>query len=162
MKPPLLLTVAAGIALVVVAISATPSSNRQPPATPIASSAGHLILQIEGDANGLRIVRITKKVDPVGYQVEQQTSHRVVLLAADGIELGSVPLDLSHFDLDPAHVGRGPKVEGCIVRDTNVGILASVVDHPETARIEIRAGSRPVGGLGADAYRALIASSERR
>ncbi len=159
MKFTLLLPVAAAAAIGIAALS-TLSALPNEGAT--AQPRGHLILQIEGDANGLRVVRVTPKPDPLGHLADVPSTHRVVVRLRDGGELASVPLDLSHFDLDPANVGRDASVTGCVVRETCVAALANVPHFDGDVVVEIRAGARVVGGLDADGYARMLRAAEGR
>lgn len=128
-----------------------------PPPTP----AGHLILQIEGDAASLQVTRITKKSDPCGA-ARLQSAYAIVVRDAAGAELGRTPLDLSAFDLDPARLGGALRVEGCVVRDPHVATLANVPYWPTATHLEIVHGAQRLGTLEATRYTALLSAGTPR
>jgi len=66
-----------------------------------------------------------------------------------------VPLDLSKFDLSPAAKGRPRRVEGCIVHDTEVVMLANVPCFAAAASYVFLRGADPVGTVDGAAVRAL-------
>lgn len=121
---------------------------------------GHLILQVEGDASGLRISRITAKADACGV-LRLESDHQIVVRAADGSEIARYPLDLRMFDLDPAHVGAPLHVEGCRVVETRVATLASIPNWPDAAGLELLHGGRIVGRVDDAAYAQLLAGRVR-
>ena len=145
--------VAASLALAAVAVPLV--------AGPAPAPSGHLILQVEGDARALAVVRITPKVDPCGRAVFQSAFHAVVRDVA-GAELSSVPIDLAVFDMDPAHVGAGLRVEGCAVSDTRVATLVSVPRWPNAASIEIRRDGTVLGRIAGTELAALVRAGEVR
>lgn len=147
---------AAGLAISTAATVAVVATARSVP-----DPRGHLILQVEGDANTLRITRITPKVDPCGLQ-RITSEYAVVVRDAQGLELGRVPLDLSKFDLDPSRVGGALRVEGCVVRDPRVATLVNVPHWPTASTVEILHGVRPLGMLAADSYVRLVQEGELR
>ena len=134
-----------------------------PPAAPPAPTEpdGHLVLQIEGDARALQVTRITRKPDPCG-PARFTSASAIVVRDAAGSELGRVPLDLSLFDLDPAHVGRPLHVDGCVVRDTRVAMLANVPHWPDAASLEIVHEGRVLGVLAGARYEALVRAGAPR
>lgn len=133
-------------------------STTRPPA-PVA--AGHLILQVEGDALALRVTRITPKADPCGL-VRSSSPYAVVVHDADGHELSRTPLDLSAFDLDPARIGGALRVEGCVVRDPHVATLVSVPRFSTASSLTLVHGTRTLGALTAERFATLVAEGERR
>lgn len=128
---------------------------------PAQAPSGHLILQVEGDARALAVVRITPKADPCGRAVFQSAFHAVVRDAA-GDELSSVPIDLAVFDMDPARVGAGLRVEGCAVTDTRVATLVSVPRWPNAASIEIWRDGAVLGRIAGTDLAALVRAGEAR
>ncbi len=122
---------------------------------------GHLILQVEGDARALAVVRITPKPDPCGRAVFQSEFQAVVRDVA-GAELGSVPIDMRGFDMDPAHVGNGIRVEGCALTDTRVAMLVSVPRWPNAGSIEIRRNATVLGRIAGVDLTALVRAGEVR
>lgn len=154
MSAPLRVVVLLGLATSAVAV-ALPRRESPPP-----SADGHLILQLEGDVRALSIVRITKKPDPCGL-ARVDSPFSVVLLDAAERELARVPLDLSQFDLDPAHIGQPPRVAGCVIKDTRIAALVNVPHYPSTARAVILRGSDVLGGADAVRFAALLAQGVR-
>lgn len=128
---------------------------------PAPTPSGHLILQVEGDARALAVVRITPKTDPCGRAVFESAFHAVVRDGA-GAELSAVPIDLAVFDMDPAHVGAGLRVEGCAVTDTRVATLVSVPRWPNAASIEIRRDGTVLGKIAGTELAALVRAGEVR
>lgn len=146
--PALITTGLTVLSAAVAAVHLAPQTLRPP--------RGHLILQVEGDANGLRVTRITAKPDVCGPQ-RLESDYQIVVQAADGSEIARHPLDLRLFDLDPARVGAPLRVEGCRVVETRVATLASIPDWPDAIRLELVHGTRRLGRVDADAYSALLA-----
>lgn len=132
-----------------------PATDDSAPAQPRNTDIGHLVLQIEGDANALGVTWITPKTS--GYNKQRITSpYSVVLLGGRGDVLGSYPLDLAPFDLDPLRVGQPLKVTGCEVRDTRVATLHSVPYLDGLDSIQIRRGGRLLGRVaGVDLQRMI-------
>lgn len=128
---------------------------------PAATPSGHLVLQVEGDARALAVIRITPKADPCGRAVFQSAFHAVVRDGA-GVELSSVPIDLTVFDMDPARVGAGLRVEGCAVKDTRVATLVSVPRWPNAVSIEIRRDDTVLGRIAGPELAALVRAGEVR
>jgi hypothetical protein len=106
---------------------------------------GHLILQTEGDARALDVTRITVKPDPFGHLAGVQSEFAIELRDAAGRLLGSYPLELDRFDMDPAHVGRDLRVEGCVIVDTRVAALVNVPDFVAAAELRILRGAQVLG-----------------
>ena len=122
---------------------------------------GHLILQIEGNANALRVTRITPKKS--GYNTTKGVSpYHIALLDAGGQVLGSYPLDLSMFDMNPAQVGKPLQVQGCAIRDTRVAALTNVPYLATASAIRILHGKRVLGVLNGTTYEKLVAQGEVR
>lgn len=138
----------------------TIAAETSPAVTP-RRNFGHLILQIEGNANALRVTRITPKKS--GYNPTSRTSpYQIELLDAGGQVLGSYPLDLSLFDMNPARVGKPLRVQGCEVRDTRVATLANVPYLAHAVTVRILRGNRVFGFLNTASYRKLVAQGEVR
>lgn len=133
-------------------------------ATPAAAPRrpfGHLILQIEGDANGLRVTWITPKQS--AYNPSTRTSpYRIELLDADGMVAGVYPLDLSQFDMNPARVGKPLRVQGCEIRDTRVATIANVAFLAGATAARIMRGNRQLGSLDSTTYQRLLKQGEVR
>lgn len=90
-------------------------------------AAGHYVLVIEGDRTGLAITHAShKEADWGGVPKGLRSDWRLSIRDGKGTELQQVPLDLSAFDLRPERQGKGVQVQGCMVKDARVGLLASV------------------------------------
>jgi hypothetical protein len=96
-----------------------------PPQQPAAN--GHFVLVVDGDRDQLGITAANHKQDPwAGVPKGFTSAWSLSIRDAAGAELANVPLDLSKFDLDPAHKGQPLRVQGCIVKDSHVAMLANV------------------------------------
>ena len=132
-----------------------------PPLPPVVQ--GHLVLVIEGNAAALRVTAAAPKPDPWGGVPRGlESRHSIAILAADGSVLGSYPLDLSHFDLDPANIGTGPRVEGCQVVDTQVTALASVPRFRDAVGLVILHDGRAIGTVTPPDYSDLLRAEQKR
>ncbi len=141
-----------------------PTTSPTPPPTtppPPPAAAGHLVLVIQGDARALAITHIVAKADACGLE-RAKSPHSIAVLDAAGRELAAYPLDLSAFDLDPAHAGRPPRVEGDRVIETKVVALASIPRLLDGTSLELRRGKDVLGRVTDDDYTALIARGVRR
>jgi hypothetical protein len=140
-------------------LSSPPSAPQDPlPAQP----AGHLVLVVTGDARQLQIEAAVRKPDPFGGVPKGLISqYRLSIRDGKGVELGSYPLDLSHFDLDPANAGKPLRVTGCTFRSTTVALPVSVPDFPQAASIVILSGERQLGATSGAALQALLAGGGR-
>jgi len=163
---------ALGLSAVIATFQATRGDSGPSEAAPVtisqtkpASAArrdfGHLILQIEGDANRLSVTRITPKKSACNRDA-RVSPFRVVLLDAAGQTLGSYPLDLSMFDMNPAQAGKPLRVQGCEVRDTRVAALANVPYFASATALRILRGGQLLGALDHVAYEKLVAQGEVR
>ena len=131
-----------------------------PPAPPV---SGHLVLVIEGDARELQVTAVVAKSEPWGGTPRGlRSDYSIAVLAADGSVLGSYPLDLSHFDLDPARIGTGPRVEGCRVIDTRVTVLANVPRFRDASGLAILHGRTVVGSLAPHDWQELLRTGVKR
>ncbi len=146
--------------LTTVVLAATLAVSYGGPAATV-EPVGHLILQIEGDATGLEIVRITAKPDPCG-PLRDSSAVSILVLGQAGTELGRYPLDLSRFDLRPTRVGGAIQVEGCVIHDPRVATLASIPHHPNAERIKLMRGNTTLGSLNATAYRQKLSAGQHR
>lgn len=95
------------------------------PAPPTAD--GHFVLVVEGDRNALAVTFASKKAArwagvPKGFD----SNWRVAIHDAQGKQLADVPLDVSPFATDAGSVGKGPKVRGCFVVESKIGLLLNV------------------------------------
>jgi hypothetical protein len=160
MPSPLTSLLLFGLAASAVAAVAVPIFHESGSAVPIPPATGHLILQVEGDVRALQVVRITVKQDPCGL-ARVASPFSIAILDAAERELDRVPLDLSQFDLDPAHLGQAPRVEGCVIKDSRIAALVNVPHYPTAARLVILRGSDVLGGADAARYSALLAQGVR-
>lgn len=95
------------------------------PAPPVAN--GHFVLVVEGDRNGLAVTFARKKAArwagvPKGFD----SNWRVSILDGNGTELADVPLDVRPFATDAQSVGKAPRVNGCYVVESKIGLLLNV------------------------------------
>ena len=116
----------AGLGLVLAGRGDTaPSIPTTPPDQPQAT--GHFVLVIEGDRDQLGVTAASHKTDPwAGVPKGFASEWTISIRDAAGTELAVVPLDLTKFDLDPARKGQPLRVQGCIVQDPRVAMLANV------------------------------------
>jgi hypothetical protein len=112
-------------------------------AAPASTPSGHLVLVVDGDANQLRVSHVVQKDTAFGGVPKGLTSaYELSIRDAAGAELGRYPIDLAHFDLEPAHVGRPLQVTGDIVRDSHVTMLLNAPAFPAAADyVFLRAGA---------------------
>ena len=85
------------------------------------------MLVVEGDRNGLAVSFARKKQArwagiPKGFD----SNWRVSIRDANGRELADVPLDVTPFATDAQSVGKGPRVHGCVVVESRIGLLLNV------------------------------------
>lgn len=123
--------------------------------------SGHLLLVVEGDANGLRVSHITPKQDPHNPTRGLESEWSVAVLSFDGSELGRFPVDLSQFDLDPARVGQPLRVEGDVVWETQVATLVSIPYFANAEGLVFRRQRRVVSTVPAEVYLRLITGGNR-
>jgi hypothetical protein len=107
----------------------------RPPAVEAAAAAdGHYVLVVEGDRNALTITHANAKPDPWGGVPKGFTSEwQLTIRDAAGALLATVPLDVSPFVTSEAGQGQPVRVEGCIVRDSRIGMLVNVPRFAEAA-----------------------------
>jgi hypothetical protein len=113
-------------------------------------AAGHYAFVVQGDRSQLTITHAVAKPDPwagvpKGFSSEWSLSIR----DARGGELARVPLDLTKFDLQPERQGKPVVVEGCIVRDSKVAMLANAPAYPTAASYVFLRGELQVGTVAA-------------
>ena len=95
-----------------------------PPLPPVA--AGHHVLVVEGDRNGLAITAASGKPDAwAGVPKGFASDWRLVIADAAGATLAEVPLDVRPFATGAADVGRADRVQGCIVTSARIGMLVN-------------------------------------
>jgi len=147
------------------AAAQTPSTPSIPAARPGGAQPpqGHVLLVVSGDAAALAVDHAVRKPDPWHSTQRLDSPFRLRVFAKDGALLGSYPMDLSAFDLDPAHRGNGLRVEGCKVVDTRVHALIAIPHHPDGHRVEFvrlgKQGGTPLGGVPAPRWRELMEES---
>jgi hypothetical protein len=135
----------AGLSLLA-ASAAPPPVPQSPPQDP---AAGHLVLVVEGTVNKLTITRAVAKPDAwAGVPKGLASRFALRILDAQGSVLHTVPLDLSAFDTDPAHIGRKLTVQGCLVRDWRIGMLVSVPQDPRASRFVFVRDGVEIGAHG--------------
>jgi hypothetical protein len=123
---------------------------------------GHLVLVVTGDARQLQIDAAVRKADPFGGVPQGLKSDwSLSIRDVDGKELGRYPLDLSHFDMDPANAGKPPRVLGDHFRSTAVALPVSVPDFPRADSIAILRGDVQLTAVSGAALRALLAGGGR-
>lgn len=98
---------------------------------------GHFVLIVQGDANELRVTGAVAKTTACGAQQKGLKSDwEVRVLGPSGTVLHSQPLDLSGFDMDPAHIGRPDRADGCVVRSTRVAMLVNLPAFAHATAVE--------------------------
>ena len=118
--------------------------------------SGHLVLVVEGDAAGLRVTHITRKQSPYNPVRGSDSSWSVAVLRRDGLELGQFPVDLSKFDLNPAHIGQPLRVEGDVVWDTKVATLVNIPWFADAAQLVFRHEGRVLSTVPATIYVRMV------
>jgi hypothetical protein len=78
-----------------------------------------------------------------------------------GQELGRFPIDLARFDLDPAHVGRGPTVPGDQVRTPAIALPVSVPDFAAADNIVVLHDQLPIAAVSSSTLATLLAIGGR-
>lgn len=150
-------SLALGCGVVIAAVCyhlATPLPPATPPQAPV--NPGHLTLVVEGNVQRLDITHAVAKPDPWGGIPTGLTSaFELRIEGADGSTFARVPVDLSRFATDPSRIGKPPVVTGCDVKDSRIGILMNVPDHPTAARYVFVHGEQIVGEVPAARVRAL-------
>jgi hypothetical protein len=107
------------------AIAGSLSFGRTAPAapTPPPVAAGHYVLVVEGDRDALAITAASRKAEPwAGPAKGLASAWSLTIHDARGELLATVPLDVSPFATDGQ---RGVRVEGCVVRDSRIGMLVN-------------------------------------
>tara|TARA_R110002072_G_scaffold109160_1_gene236328 strand:- start:105094 stop:105675 length:582 start_codon:yes stop_codon:yes gene_type:complete len=109
------------------------------PSTPLAPPVadGHYVLVVEGDRNAVSVTFARKKAArwggvPKGFD----STWRVSIRDGGGKELANVPLDVRPFATDAQSVGKGPRVHGCVVIESKIGLLLNVPAFAEAASYE--------------------------
>ncbi len=104
---------------------AAPAAASTPVAPPIAN--GHYVLVVEGNRQALTITAASAKADPwAGVPKGLTSDWSITIHDGRGDVLAEIPLDVSMFATEAAHAGRGVRVEGCVVKDPTIGMLANV------------------------------------
>ncbi len=133
---------------------AAPAQLPAPTAPPAAN--GHDALVVEGNRNGLSITFAAHKNDPWGGVAKDLRSDwRLVIRDAGGQQLAEVPIDVSQFATNAADVGRARRVEGCIVIDSDIGILVNAPSFATAASYEFWRGDVNIGRTSGDDVRRL-------
>jgi hypothetical protein len=128
-----------GVLLAALAVPIAEVVHAVPPvaATAPQEPGGHLVLIVQGDASLLRVTGAVAKAVPCGAQPKGLTSEwELRVLGPSGAVIHSQPLDLSGFDMDPAHAGRPDRADGCVVRSTRVAMLVNVPAFAQATAIE--------------------------
>lgn len=126
------------------------------------SVPGHLILVVEGDANGLSVTHITTKEEPYSPSRLPDSDWSLSVRRADGVELGRFPVDVSRFDLSAARVGQGLRVDGDVVWDTRVATLVSIPRFAGAAELVFHRQGRRIGTVQSEDYTRMVdAQSDR-
>jgi hypothetical protein len=123
-------------------------------------ASGHLVLVVEGDAAGLRVTHITIKQVPYNPIRGLDRPWSVALVRGDGLELGRFPVDLSRFDLDPAHIGQPLRVEGDVVWDTKVATIVNVPWFADAEQLVFRSQERVLSTEPPESYLRMVRSAE--
>jgi hypothetical protein len=129
------------------------------PAAPVAS--GHFVLVVEGDRNGLAVTFARQKAARwAGVQKGFNSNWRVLIRDGNGAELVDVPIDVRPFATDAQSVGRAPRVNGCYVVESKIGLLLNVPAYAVAQTYEFtRAGTDgvkvPLGTMSGNAVREL-------
>lgn len=158
MQPSLLLGAGAALAglglFLSVGEGAGASAATVPPPPPAA--AGHFAFVVEGDRDQLTITHASAKPDPWAGVPKGFTSDWALSIRDQrGAELARVPLDLSKFDLSPQGKGKPRQVEGCIVHDSRVAMLANAPAFADAASYVFLRGETLVGAVDAAAVQKL-------
>ena len=132
------------------AAGATSAQTSSPP-------SGHLVLVVEGDAAELRVTHITRKQAPYNPVRGSESSWSVAVLRGDGLELGRFPVDLSKFDLNPAHIGQPRRVEGDVVWDTKVATLVNIPWFADAEQLVFRQQGRVLSTVPREIYVRMVA-----
>lgn len=116
--------IAVGAWLVSVAREPAATAAHVAPTPPTAN--GHFVLVVEGDREALAITHAAAKTEPWAGAPKGLLSHwRLAIHDGNGELLADVPLDMSKFELAPQARGT-TRVEGCLVRSGNIGMLVNV------------------------------------
>jgi hypothetical protein len=113
---------------------ASPTGSTPAPTTPIAAN-GHYTLVVEGNRNALAITTAVRKAEPwAGIPTGFTSKWQLQIHDAAGALLVAVPLDVTPFATEPQAFGRPATVEGCVVRDSRIGMLVNVPAYPTAHR----------------------------
>lgn len=144
----------AALAALIVTLAPRPLSPATPATVatqdPVAAARGHLILIVQGNVQQLAITHAVAKTDPWGGAPKGlQSAFAVRLLGADDEELLTVPVDLSRFDTDPAHIGQKARVQGCEIRNSAIALSINVPRLATVRRYEFTRDGKPIGSTDA-------------
>ena len=95
------------------------------------------LLQVEGNANELRLTHATRRAFAVDAPKNSTGSFAVELLDERGHVTHRVPLDLSHFCTDSTHTGQAPHVHGGRIIDHDIVCRAKVPALDDTYSLQI-------------------------
>lgn len=135
LKPALCLSLFLGAATPAQTPTKAPAPHT--PESPRTGPSGTWILQIEGDALGLKVSGATHK--KFRYRGPRRVSwrYRVSVFDAAGKLLGAAPLDLTDFCLHPAHRGQKDHVTGDVIIKHDVVTTVKVPAFDKAAEIRI-------------------------
>ena len=124
----------------------TPAGAPTAPAPQDPEANGHWVLVVEGNVERLAVTAAIPKPDPwAGTPTGLQSPFTLRLLDGKGALLQAVPVDLSRFDTDPAHIGKPVAVTGCVVRDSRIGLLVNVPQLQGLRRFEFWRDAARIG-----------------
>lgn len=110
-----------------------PTAATPPVPLQLPTANGHYVLVVEGDRDALAITRAVAKADPwAGVPKGLRSDWQLTIRGGDGAVLATVPLDMSPFAVDAASRGT-TRVEGCIVRSGNIGMLVNAPAYATAA-----------------------------
>lgn len=136
----------AGLGLFFASTDPGDSSPGSASAAAMPPASGHFVLVVEGDRDQLTITAASHKESPwAGVPKGFSSKWTLSIRDGAGTELERVPLDMSQFDLQPEQKGRGLRVNGCVVRDARVAMLASAPCHAAAATYVFLRGEDVVG-----------------
>ena len=119
-------------------------------------AAGHFVLVVEGDRDQLAVTHASHKADPwAGVPKGLLSDWTLSIRDAAGAELAVVPLDVSKFDLDPLRKGQPLRVQGCIVQDPHIVMLANVPCFAQAASYTFARGKTAIGTVDGATVRQL-------
>ncbi len=130
------LSLVAPLFLACAVFAQTPNPTPKPASTPT-KSVGTWILQIEGDARGLKVVGVSHKSATFRAQRRMRSQFHLQLFDAKGKRLKSIPIDLTDFCMDPAHVGKKDHIRGNQIIQHKVCMTFKIPALAEVAEVRI-------------------------